>query len=86
MGSYEQSTYPYLLPGRSPRHSVELSPSPGWCSQNNPEGQAFYPDHFTSDTVRSVALARSRWGGGSHWREMRARQDVRGLKGGGNGA
>ncbi|XP_043392513.1 rho GTPase-activating protein 27 isoform X2 [Chelonia mydas] len=51
VGSYEQSTYPYLLPGRSPRHSVELSPSPGWCSQNNPEGQAFYPDHFTSDTV-----------------------------------
>uniref|UniRef100_A0A674JVX6 Rho GTPase activating protein 27 n=1 Tax=Terrapene triunguis TaxID=2587831 RepID=A0A674JVX6_9SAUR len=26
VGSYEQSTYPYLLP------------SPGWCSQNNPEG------------------------------------------------
>nr|XP_048686425.1 rho GTPase-activating protein 27 isoform X2 [Caretta caretta] len=51
VGSYEQSTYPYLLPGRSPRHSAELSPSPGWCSQNNPEGQAFYPDHFTSDTV-----------------------------------
>uniref|UniRef100_A0A8C0HE64 Rho GTPase activating protein 27 n=1 Tax=Chelonoidis abingdonii TaxID=106734 RepID=A0A8C0HE64_CHEAB len=45
VGSYEQSTYPYLLP------------SPGWCSQNNPEGQAFYPDHFASDTVRSAALA-----------------------------
>ncbi|CAM4716293.1 unnamed protein product [Caretta caretta] len=29
VGSYEQSTYPYLLPGRSPRHSAELSPSPG---------------------------------------------------------
>ncbi|TFJ98575.1 C-type lectin domain family 12 member B-like [Platysternon megacephalum] len=51
VGSYKQSTYPYLLPGRSPRHSAELSPSPGWCSQDNPEGQAFYPDYYASDTV-----------------------------------
>ncbi|XP_067412380.1 rho GTPase-activating protein 27 isoform X2 [Emydura macquarii macquarii] len=44
-------SYPFLLPERSPRHSAELGPSLGWCSQNNPEGQAFYPDRYASDTV-----------------------------------
>ncbi|XP_074834962.1 rho GTPase-activating protein 27 isoform X2 [Carettochelys insculpta] len=51
VGSYEQGASSYRPPGRSPRHSGELSPSPGWYSQNSFEGQAFYPDPYGSDAL-----------------------------------
>uniref|UniRef100_A0A8C8ST84 Rho GTPase activating protein 27 n=1 Tax=Pelusios castaneus TaxID=367368 RepID=A0A8C8ST84_9SAUR len=55
---------PFLLPERSPRHSGELGPSPSWCSQSYPEGQAFYPYNSASDAV-SVPRGHRRASSGS---------------------
>ena len=48
MGSYDQGAALSL----SPRRPEELGSPPGWYRHSHPEGAVFYPENFTSDTVR----------------------------------
>uniref|UniRef100_A0A8C3JMB2 Rho GTPase activating protein 27 n=2 Tax=Charadriiformes TaxID=8906 RepID=A0A8C3JMB2_9CHAR len=53
VGSYDQGAAFSL----SPRQPKELGSPPGWYGHSHPEGAVFYPEHFTSDTFKSLEKA-----------------------------
>ncbi|XP_074892975.1 rho GTPase-activating protein 27 isoform X3 [Buteo buteo] len=53
VGSYDQGAALCL----SPRRPEELGSPPGWYGHSHPEGAVFCPEHFTSDTFKSLEKA-----------------------------
>ncbi|XP_032058461.1 rho GTPase-activating protein 27 [Aythya fuligula] len=53
LGSYEQGAAHYL----PPRYPEELGSSPGWYGHSHPEGAPGYPEHFGTETFRSLDKA-----------------------------